>query len=303
MAYALFTSYQVPGNWEHVSVHEGVANCDSLVGNCRLEYNNGSWPDTISGRASTQLHLVNASHVGGPDNTTAASLVGAPDTTPLPTDADTHRWVERECDPTGIDRGFRLLQTALDQLAEAASPEAITLRERQVERIRQNEAWTSCWEFINQMSEYGEKNQTIPLSTDCVEEWETDAWRADPCCNWALRWTECCAPRDVTFEFHGMLGARAESLQYQCGGGDLEAAEVAAANLADYMTLESTCRANIDYSDLWSSIDEQRRECEEAVFNPPSGDCDQTTCFSKCVNNVCIVQWDNPFDALAACYA
>ncbi|GMI16478.1 hypothetical protein TrLO_g12844 [Triparma laevis f. longispina] len=60
-----------------------------------------------------------------------------------------------------------------------------------------SDAWGSCSFLIDQALTFTDKEKTIKTMS-CSAEWNSDEWNADPCCNWMLSETQCCAPREVS---------------------------------------------------------------------------------------------------------
>ena len=60
-----------------------------------------------------------------------------------------------------------------------------------------SDSWGACSSLIDQALTFVDKPRTIETSM-CTHDWDTDAWKSDPCCNWELSDTMCCAPREQT---------------------------------------------------------------------------------------------------------
>jgi hypothetical protein len=60
-----------------------------------------------------------------------------------------------------------------------------------------SDSWGACSSLIDQALTFVDKPRTIETSM-CTHDWDTDEWESDPCCNWELSDTMCCAPREQT---------------------------------------------------------------------------------------------------------
>eukprot|EP00520_Triparma_pacifica_P008628 CAMPEP_0118634730 /NCGR_PEP_ID=MMETSP0785-20121206/1703_1 /TAXON_ID=91992 /ORGANISM="Bolidomonas pacifica, Strain CCMP 1866" /LENGTH=2059 /DNA_ID=CAMNT_0006525725 /DNA_START=76 /DNA_END=6252 /DNA_ORIENTATION=- len=59
-----------------------------------------------------------------------------------------------------------------------------------------SDAWGACSSLIDQALSFTEEPRKITTS-QCTYEWDTPAWKADPCCNWELSQSMCCVPKEV----------------------------------------------------------------------------------------------------------
>ncbi|GMH92801.1 hypothetical protein TrVE_jg10810 [Triparma verrucosa] len=57
-----------------------------------------------------------------------------------------------------------------------------------------SDSWGSCSFLIDQALTFEDKPKNI-VTMSCSFDWGSDEWNADPCCNWMLSESMCCAPR------------------------------------------------------------------------------------------------------------
>lgn len=59
------------------------------------------------------------------------------------------------------------------------------------------DGFTGCFTRVNSLVNFDKETQSIPGRRWCVAEDNTAEYETDPCCNWMLSFSQCCAPRDV----------------------------------------------------------------------------------------------------------
>ncbi|GMH83501.1 hypothetical protein TrVE_jg5558 [Triparma verrucosa] len=100
---------------------------------------------------------------------------------------------EPDCDYPELKNTAALMTATLEKMKTGKAPNDAGLLLPYIG----SDSWGSCSFLIDQALTFLEVPKNIKTMA-CNHDWDTPEWNADPCCNWMLSETQCCAPRDVT---------------------------------------------------------------------------------------------------------
>jgi hypothetical protein len=107
------------------------------------------------------------------------------------------RLVVDQCNVPVLEELSDALDITLTRLDEARSVADLARGMSTMNLLSAAEGVAGCMDQINSMVKFGEALEFAPGVRECSEEFGTPEWYEDPCCNWMLASTECCALRDV----------------------------------------------------------------------------------------------------------
>jgi hypothetical protein len=155
----------------------------------------------------------------------------------------------------------------------------------------------------------GTFNKTIRGDKGCHEEFKSEEWYADPCCNHDLRFEQCCLPKTTVVEVLGYAEVNQDAVEESCNNP--EKAAIVLRQLVAALDSSDKCEDQIksrgfDF-EIWDSMMSFVEDCREDVFgtNGVAPTCmTDTDCYTRCdtTTETCVVPWDNPEPALVECF-
>mmetsp|Transcript_8427 Transcript_8427/g.26404 ORF Transcript_8427/g.26404 Transcript_8427/m.26404 type:complete len:1456 (-) Transcript_8427:220-4587(-) len=142
--------------------------------------------------------------------------------------------------------------------------------EWRVLKVAGSEAFSGCREFITSALQFTEVTQTETTKA-CGEAYNTDAWKADPCCNKQLQATQCCRATAKPITREQLTGVDTNVFAEACSPEGVVPATVAAEALVAVRKAaddaKSGCAAKMAAAkDMLDSLHTDVQDCMQDVF-------------------------------------
>jgi hypothetical protein len=110
---------------------------------------------------------------------------------------------EDKCNLRTVEELTTALDLTLQRLDGARSMDDLNRGKTTMDLLMAAEGMEGCVSAVMRMVEFGPQKAYVS-GRECSEEWNSSAWRNDPCCNWELTSTQCCRVRDLEIEETGI---------------------------------------------------------------------------------------------------
>lgn len=226
---------------------------------------------------------------------------------PLPTD------YAPLCDPLSLATLISEMSAAIDEIAPEggaadSSRRAMERRTFNVGSFQQRDAWLGCSKLLESFVTKGPVQKTLRGSKRCFETPNSAAWLADPCCNHALLFEQCCAPRPLTVTVEGVTATDSGAISAACTNADRSTA-LLSAYVKSLQNAESCDAMARDMGASWQVTQDLMRfvdTCHEEIYgkNGPPTCLSDENCYTSCdkQRGQCVIPYDNPDPYLLECF-
>jgi len=157
------------------------------------------------------------------------------------------------------------------------------------------------------MVKFREANETLRTDKCLNYDSNTEEYKKDPCCNYALRSTQCCAVRDITVQ-RSLPGGFEQELVNTCHRKTF--AEAALQQFQEFivqMVKGSSCSSDFDESERtmtdFSKYYTVVNDCNKNIFQEKTCASDDD-CFTSCNSNrKCVIPYENGGQFMVKCLA
>lgn len=104
----------------------------------------------------------------------------------------------------------------VDQLQHGIDALKTERDEQRILSLPHTDVWIGCRARLAALTHVGLVHRTLRGTQECFEANGTAAWLADPCCNDALRWHQCCAPRTLSVAVPGVVDVNEVAIHAKC---------------------------------------------------------------------------------------
>ena len=210
---------------------------------------------------------------------------------------------DSRCTLAGIERIQAAIAGFMSAVQNVTTKDQLNALEMTSGAVSLFEAWEGCQRLIEGFFTPENGTLLLPPTTQCTEQYGTEAYLKSACCNRDLAFSECCAPtsREMRYTKVGAVNINSDVCRNP---------EAIAVVLASYVeTRESASliqqmEAQSGSSSGWDTYTEFIGKCNEALI---STTCSvNTDClYSKSCNQqsgTCNFDWENSQGAYAACF-
>ena len=251
-----------------------------------------------------------------------------------------HTVMPRTCDLKKLTTLLDEFQVLLSNVNNLNDEYDVQRGQNALMAVASSDAWLNCENILKKAAIIGTRNATV-VNTACPYKANTVQWTADPCCNKALAYTQCCAPRSVKVPYPALTGINTDYVVRTCDLNENNIVQVldtfnnyiadrSAATDRDTGCFSARLRAlgntgETETSKLWSSLQGFIGECGKEIF----GDNYQTgnlagmvgkqckldsDCYTSCVygseddrddptaTGNCLIPWKDQSKYLVQCY-
>lgn len=196
------------------------------------------------------------------------------------------------------DLNDKYAQIQADML-KSTSPKALTTLQVSLKTLASQFPYDACFGYIKTLYNTTTTEVSISGSTDCLAPFGTLDYAVDPCCNLALAFKQCCAPKTVKAKV-----TRATALTDAATCANPTYALSAVASLVNDLNIDNTPVTELA-SQSFSRLTAFQGECYEVLFN--------TTCASDVIcqygstcdttQQLCVPPFEKLAESTLACYS
>lgn len=161
----------------------------------------------------------------------------------------------------------------------------------------------ACKSLVESMVVFGTETVTVQDSRDCEVPYSDSKWATDPCCNPALQYQQCCAPRTTSAIVGTVTNINTNVINAQC-----KQPSIVQSVLLDFIAAESNSQQQssqqLDGSSFFNKYTSFMQTCNNLLFNSKCQSNQQCKYSGLCDSNSgrCMADFNHLTPLYVACF-